>query len=575
MRVLIAEDDPVSRRILQSSLLKWGYEVEVACDGLQAWDVIQSVNAPRLAILDWMMPGMDGLSICQALRDRTEGPYIYTILLTAKSQRDDLLAGLNAGADDYIVKPFDPHELRVRLRAGKRVLDLQAQLLAERESQRLQAIRDPLTSLPNRLLFGEQLADRIFQAERAGKSIAVMFLDLDHFKVINDSLGHNIGDQLLKTVAQRISHTIRESDVVARMGGDEFTFIIGPDANAEDSIITAERVLSALTKPVVLNGNDIAITGSIGISLYPQDGNDAETLVRNADAAMYRAKESGRNACRLFAGELEETAIERISLESDLRKSLEHDQMVLHYQVRMDMQTGLATGVEALIRWRHPQLGLLPPGKFIQLAEDTGTIEPISEWVLNQACAQSKAWQDFGFRMEMAVNISSRVLHHADLVGMVVKALEATGLPPGQLCLEMTEETILKNPDRAVEVLTSLKRTGVNICIDDFGSGYSSLGDLKRLPFDAVKIDPSFVRSITSSGRDSSMAGAIVALAHSLNLKVTGEGVETLDQLEALKSTGCDAVQGYFISRPVPVDEFLHLLAEGRPPLANWVSFAA
>jgi len=590
MRVLIAEDDPVSRRVLQSSLLKWGYEVDVACDGLQAWEAISDDQSPRMLVLDWMMPGMDGIEICQALRDRAEGPYVYTILLTAKSQRDDVLLGLNAGADDYIMKPFDPNELRIRLRAGKRVLDIQAQLLAERESQRMQAVRDPLTGLPNRLLFGEQLADRIAQAARDGREVAVMFLDLDHFKSINDTLGHNVGDELLKSVAQRVTGTLRESDVLARMGGDEFTLVLGPNAVAAEggaqtaASAAAERILTALSRPFSLGGRSVSVTSSIGIGIYPRDGADTDTLVQNADTAMYAAKAQGRNAYRMFwapgGDQIAQDCARQESFRQvpgdQLRQSLADGRMVLHYQVWMDIHSAHALGVEALIRWNHPELGLLPPSRFIDLAEATGVIEPITEWVLEQACAQNKAWQQAGYmQMEVAVNLSCRLLHGTALVPMVEAALNSTGLQPQYLCLETTESAILKDPDHAIEVLHTLRTIGVRVRIDDFGSGYSSLGNLKHLPLDAVKVDPSFVRGIASSKADASMVGAIVAMAHELGLRVTAEGVETLEQLELLKSCGCDEVQGYFISRPVPADEIVHLLAEGRPPMTNWRSLAA
>ena len=576
VRVLIAEDDPISRRVLQSTLLKWGYEVEVACDGHEAMEALRREDAPRLAVLDWMMPGVDGPRICQWLRERQEGPYVYTILLTGRSERDDLVAGLGAGADDYVVKPFDPHELSVRLRAGKRVLDLQAELIAAREAVRVQAVRDPLTGLPNRLLFADRLSNRLAQAARTGGRIAVMFLDLDHFKIINDSLGHNVGDHLLQDVAQRLSAALRDSDTLARMGGDEFTVILGEVCDTDDPAVVATRMLSVISEPFVMDGRELYVTGSIGISVYPQDGTDAETLVRNADAAMYRAKEHGRNAFRMFTEDLNALAMERVSIESTLRRALGRDELVLHYQMRVDLNTGLAPGVEALIRWQHPEMGLLYPASFIPMAEDTGLIEPITEWVLAEACAQNKAWQDSGFlRMDVGVNVSPRLLHRADLVHAVDDALSRSGLDPRYLNLELTETGVMQNPDRAIAVLGDLKRMGVHICIDDFGTGYSSLAHLKRLPIDALKIDASFVRQITSNRDDASIATAIVAMAHSMGLKVTAEGVETLDQLEYLKELGCDEIQGYFVSRPVPAEELVHLLAEGRPPLANWVSLAA
>jgi diguanylate cyclase (GGDEF)-like protein len=576
MRVLVADDDPVSRRVLQSTLLKWGYEVDIACEGQEAWDMLQRDEAPKLAVLDWMMPGLDGAQICQMLRARNDGPYIYTILLTAKSQRGDLLEGLASGADDYIVKPFDPHELHVRLRAGKRVLDLQAELIAAREAIRVQAVRDPLTGLPNRLLFADRLGNRLAQAGRDGGTVAVMFLDLDNFKVINDSLGHNVGDLLLKEVAKRLSENLREGDTLARMGGDEFTVILGNLAESRDPAAVARRLLAALAQPFAIERSDLFVTGSVGISVFPANGTDPETLVKNADAAMYRAKDQGKNSYHWFTEDLNAQALERVNIETDLRRALTRDQLDLHYQMRVDLKSGIAPGVEALIRWRHPQMGLLPPGRFISIAEDTDLIGPITDWVLHTACRQNKAWQEAGFlRMDVAVNISPRILHRGHLLESVREALDATGLEARYLTLELTETAVMRDPELAVATLTQLRDMGVHLCIDDFGTGYSSLSLLKRLPIDGLKIDASFIRHLTTSRDDESIATAIVAMAHTMDLKVTAEGVETLEQLDLLRELGCDEIQGYFLSRPVPADELVHLLAEGRPPLANWTSLAA
>ena len=463
----------------------------------------------------------------------------------------------------------------MRLRAGKRVLDLQAELIAARESVRIQAIRDPFTGLPNRLLFSDRLSNKLAQAQRTESQLAVMFLDLDHFKVINDSLGHNIGDQLLKSVAERLSANLRVSDTLARMGGDEFTFILGEVAD-DYPIQAANRVLSALSQPFNIDGRDLFVTGSIGISNYPHDGADVETLVRNADAAMYRAKEQGRNAFHMFTQDLNAMAVERVNIETGLRRAVEREELVLHYQVRVSLKTGVTPGVEALLRWHHPDNGLLSPAHFLPLAEDTGLIEPITEWVLKAACLQNKAWQNAGYnKMDVAVNISPRLLHRTDLVRAVENALTVSGLEAKYLNLELTETAIMQNPDQAVVILSELKNMGVSISIDDFGVGYSSLSNLRRLPIDSLKIDASFVRQITTNKDDASIAAAIVAMAHSMNLNVIAEGVETLDQLDFLKTLKCDEIQGYFISRPVPGQEVLHLLAEGGPPLTRWMSIAA
>jgi EAL domain-containing protein (putative c-di-GMP-specific phosphodiesterase class I) len=340
--------------------------------------------------------------------------------------------------------------------------------------------------------------------------------------------------------------------------------------------VVATRLLAGLSEPFVIDGRDLFVTGSIGISVFPHNGADVESLVRNADAAMYRAKEQGRNSYHWFTEDLNAQAMERVNIEGDLRRALEHDELALHYQMRVDLDTGLAPGVEALIRWHHPDKGMLPPVTFIPIAEDTDLISPITDWVLHTACTQNKAWQDSGFlRMDVGVNISPRILHRVDLLDAVQSALSAAGLEPRYLTLELTETAVMRDPEHAIGVLGRLRDMGVHLCIDDFGTGYSSLSLLKRLPIDGLKIDASFIRHLTTSRDDESIATAIVAMAHTMNLKVTAEGVETIEQLELLKELGCDEIQGYFISRPVPPEELVHLLAEGRPPLANWTSLAA
>lgn len=565
MRILIAEDDPVSRRLLQALLVKWGYEVVVTRDGEEAWSVLQQENAPRLVIVDWMMPGMDGVQICRRVRDRHDSLYTYILLLTAKSQKEDIIRGIRAGADDYITKPFDANELNARLRAGKRILDLQSELISTRETLRVQATHDPLTNLPNRLLFSDRLTQRLADARRQKQALAVMYLDLDRFKIINDTLGHNLGDLLLKEVAQRLLHCLRDSDTLARMGGDEFTIILTNIESTDNATIVAEKVLDSLSGPFFLAGRELFISASIGISLYPSDGTDVETLVKNADTAMYRAKEQGRNMYQLYTESLNTAALEWMTLENSLRKALERQEFLVYYQPRVDMHTERILGTEALVRWQHPEYGIVPPAQFIPLAEETGLIMPISEWVLHAACLQNKAWQDAGFEpMTIAVNISARQFQQENLVKTITDTLAKTDLRPEHLDLELTESTLMQDPDAAIAVLRELKSMGIRVSIDDFGTGYSSLSYLKRFPVDAVKIDRSFVRDITTNPDDAAIAGAVVAMAHSLKLNVIAEGVETLEQLEFLRNIKCNEMQGYFVSPPVPVDDLNHILREAR-----------
>lgn len=565
MRVLIAEDDPVSRRLLAAVLEKWGYEVMVTSDGLAALEVLKSAEAPRLAILDWMMPGMDGIQVCREVRKRHDAPYTYLLLLTARTGKDDIIEGMDAGADDYVTKPFDKSELQVRVKAGRRVLDLQSELMSAREALRNEATRDPLTGLPNRLLFADRLAQNIAEAHRANERLAVMFFDLDRFKIVNDTLGHSAGDMLLQQVAGRLMEVLRDVDTLARMGGDEFTMIVNGVQGVDAAEAVAQRALRTCSTPFVIEGQELFVTASVGISMFPSDGADVETLVRNADAAMYQAKENGRNSCHVYDNTLNESAVTRITFETDLRHALERDELVLYYQPRLSISTGEILGAEALLRWRHQTLGLVPPLEFVPLAEETGLIIAIGDWVLDEACKQNKYWQDAGYRaIDVAVNVSARQFKQHDLKQSVAKALESSGLDPTWLVMELTESTIMNDAHAAAILLQELRAMGVHLSIDDFGTGYSSLNHLKRFPIDSLKIDRSFIKDITTNPDDAAIAEAVIAMAHSMRMWVTAEGVESLEQLELLRDLDCDEMQGYFVSRPVPAEEFEQLLRNHR-----------
>ncbi len=565
MRILIAEDDPVSRRLLEALLTKWDYEVIVTTDGKQAWEVLQQEDAPKLAILDWMMPELDGPEVCKRVRARENGAYTYLLLLTAKNQKDDIIRGIGAGADDYVTKPFDANELNARLRAGRRIVDLQAELMSARESLLVQATHDPLTGLPNRLLFSDRLTQRLMRSRGTPQPLAVMYLDLDRFKTINDTLGHNVGDQLLRDVAQRLKQCLRETDTLARMGGDEFTIILADVEMHEEAEAVARKILDVLAEPIIINGNELFVTASIGISVYPMDGSDVETLVRNADTAMYQAKELGRNCYHSYTETLTADAIHAMTLESGLHRALERREFVVHYQPKVDIRTGRIVGSEALVRWQHPEYGLVPPNKFIALAEETGLIGPISDYVLETACTQTKHWMDASCQqLSVSVNISARQFQQHRLTKSVRQALRKSCLPAHCLDLELTESTLMNESDAVIPVLNEFRELGVRISVDDFGTGYSSLSFLKRFPVNAVKIDRSFVTDITTNPDDAAIAGAVVAMAHSLKLKVCAEGVETIEQLEFLRSLQCDEMQGYFISPPISAQEFDELLWQNR-----------
>jgi diguanylate cyclase (GGDEF)-like protein/PAS domain S-box-containing protein len=423
------------------------------------------------------------------------------------------------------------------------------------------AYYDTLTGLPNRQLLRDRLRQTMFEADRSSRVAAVMLLDLDRFKFINDTLGHEAGDTLLKGVAERLTACVRHGDTVARLGGDEFTVVLANVAQVDDVAFVTKKILESFAQPFTIAGRELFVSPSIGITLYPHDDRDIDNLLKNADAAMYHAKESGRNTFQFFTAELNERAVQRLELETALRHALERDEFLLHYQPVMDLKTGQPKGVEALLRWRHPQRGLVPPLDFIPLAEETGLIVPIGEWVLRTACAQAKAWHAAGFcGLHMAVNISGRQFQQQNLTALVTTVLAETGLDPQCFNLELTESVLMRNVDAAIAVMGELDAVGVGFSIDDFGTGYSSLSYLKRFPIDVLKIDRSFVCDITTDPDDAAIVTAIMALAHTLDIAVVAEGVETQEQLAFLRARGCDVMQGYYFSKPVDAEALTALL---------------
>jgi len=427
------------------------------------------------------------------------------------------------------------------------------------------AFHDDLTALPNRLMFNQRLDQALSRHRRAGKQLAILFMDLDRFKVINDSLGHEVGDVLLRQVADRLRSQSREGDTVARMGGDEFVVLIENHENPMNISSRAQRLVDELSAPYMLGTKDCHVTVSIGISVFPADGSDSQALLKAADVAMYRAKDTGRNNYLYYSPTMNVHTVERLELESDLRHALERGEFLLHYQPKVEVATGLITGIEALLRWKHPLRGLVSPMDFIPLAEETGLIVSIGEWVLATACARTKAWQDQGFpQLEVAVNLSARQFADPMLLPNLARIIRASGLDPSSLELEITESLVMSHGASAVAVLEKLKSSGVQIAIDDFGTGYSSLAYLKRFPIDTIKVDRSFIRDIPADSGDKKITRAIIAMAHSLRLKVVAEGVETADQLKFLQSQRCDAVQGYFLHRPLPEAEVAGVLELDR-----------
>jgi diguanylate cyclase (GGDEF)-like protein len=446
--------------------------------------------------------------------------------------------------------------LSIAGRSDRILREQEAERIASEERVRYQAYHDPLTGLPNRASFAQHLEQAIHRSKRFGWSLGLMFLDVDRFKRVNDSLGHEAGDELLRIAARRLQGSIRESDMLFRMGGDEFTVLLENVKGPEEAAAVAARMSQALAEPIELRHHEIAATVSIGIALYPKDDESGERLVKSADTAMYRAKDLGRNRYTFFTQEMNDRVESQLALEAGLQRAVRNDEFVLHYQPRVAAATRRVVGVEALLRWKHPERGLVPPGEFIPLLEESGLIVPVGARVIESACRQNKAWQDAGLPpMRVSVNISSRQFRTGSLEETVREALRASGLAPEWLEIELTESLLVENSEHAVAVMERLKAIGVAISIDDFGTGYSSLGYLKRFPIDSLKIDRSFVKDMRTSATDAAIVDAISALAHSLGLGLVAEGVEETGQAEFLRARYCTELQGYLFGRPVPPEE--------------------
>ncbi len=439
------------------------------------------------------------------------------------------------------------------------VVDISAQKTAELKIREL-ADFDVLTGLPNRRLLRDRVMQLLATAERDESAVTLMFLDLDHFKRVNDSLGHSVGDELLCAVAERLSTMVRRIDTLARLGGDEFILAL-PGIQAGGAAEVARRLLAACSVPFAVGGHDLMLTPSIGISIHPQDGKDIETLLKNADAAMYKAKDQGRNTFQFYAAEMNRATLDRLLMESNLRRALKQQEFVLHYQPLVSLQSGLIIGVEALIRWQHADLGLIMPDQFIRVAEDTGLINPIGDWVLSEACRQAQSWIEAGLpAMVMAINVSPVQFRQLGFVDAVAGALGASGLEAGLLELELTEGTVMHDADVNLGTLSALHRMGIELSVDDFGTGYSSLSYLKRFPVSKLKIDRSFVRDLEVDSDDRAIASTIVSMGRNLRLTVLAEGVETAEQLALLRTMDCDMAQGYYFSRPLAAADITELL---------------
>jgi diguanylate cyclase (GGDEF)-like protein len=693
IRILVAEDEPTSRLLMQAALQKSGFEVALAVDGVDALRRFHTQPCD-MVMLDVDMPGLNGYQVCAELR-KDVGDALPIVMVTGMDDIESIERAYDSGATDFMAKPINwsliGHRVRYLYRAYQALLDLRAAsarneailnaipdlmfemdmdgryldchsprddllaappevllgntvadiLPAEAAAVCMSALReanekgfstgkqfeltldtgrrwfelsvarkmdspgeqprcivlsrdisqrkeaesrivklayfDSLTGLPNRQFFLERLERDIRRAGHHGEKLAILFLDLDGFKSINDTLGHGAGDLVLQWMAERLRGGLRPSDLVARpeagepelelarLGGDEFTVLLPVLAHSEDAMVVAHRIRTLIVRPFNLEGRDVVLTASIGIAVFPDDGTDAGTLLKHADTAMYHAKDEGRNNCQFYSKSLTQQAMQRLNMTTSLRLALERDEFHLVYQPQFDVATGQIHSVEALIRWRHPEQGLVSPARFIPMAEENGLIVPIGEWVLRSACRDAAQWQREGGRLRVAVNLSPMQFRNPGLLASIRTILDETGLAPDLLELEVTEGALMEDSEATLATLQAMRESGMRLALDDFGTGYSSMSYLKRLPLHNLKVDQSFVRGLPDDGDNHAIVKAIVSLAKNLGFTVTAEGVETLDQASILKGLACETLQGYYFSQPIPGDDILDILDRRWP----------
>lgn len=573
--VLYVEDDAGLARLLQKKMRRIGYRIEIAESGERAIEAFDE-NKHDAIIIDYNLGEMNGIEVMNVLSSRVTLPPV--IMLTGVGNEKIAVDAMKVGASDYIVKDVDQRyfdlipsiissalykrDLLRQNEKQQKQLEYYADELEKRNDElKKLAYYDPLTGLVNRSVFYHNLDHMVEHARRNNERLAVMYVDMDKFKPVNDTYGHAAGDELLVQFAARLKDMLRTSDIIARLGGDEFAIIMQGFSDDKDCATVAQKINIETARPFMLDGDvEVSVSASIGIATFSQHAKDTGELVRNADAALYKSKEEGRNCFHYYSEEMDRDARRRLMLDNDLRAAVESEGnggFELYYQPLYDTKTRRVTGAEALIRWNHPKLGLVSPADFIPAAEKSNLIFPLGGWVIEEACRQCNIWRQSGIDIQVSVNISPKQFHDSKFIEKIKEALTSQGLPAQNLCIEITESTLIDNVDQCRAIIEQLRDMGVSISIDDFGTGYSSLAQLKNFFVNTLKVDKVFVDEITIKSVDRSIAEFIIRLGHTMDMKVVAEGVETQEQFNELQSLNCDMMQGYFFSRPVPAQEFL------------------
>jgi len=546
--VVLADDDPSIRLMVRHVLESEEFDIVEANDGLEAIKAVEK-HHPALILLDAVMPGIDGFTTCQHLKEKGYKD-IPVMMITGLDDDASVERAYDVGAIDFITKPIKWAVLKHRVKS------VVAKVVAERKVNML-AYRDSLTDLPNRLLFADRLDQAVMRAQRSRTSMALMLIDIDDFKLVNDSFGHDAGDKLIQAVGKLIARSLRRADTIARLGGDEFAVIIEGIETADDVISIADNLTTILEHNVRLDEQETYTSASIGIAVYPDDGDDATQLLKNADTAMYRAKENGKHCFQFYKPEMSVTAMARLELENSLRAAFEADEFQVYYQPIIDLHKNEVYCVEALLRWHHPDKGMIQPEDFVSVIEDSSLIVALGEWLITSVCKQIKAWNQAGLAQQLvSINLAPKQFKEQDLIGLFTRAMTEYNVDGESLAVEITERTLIDNIGEVESTLIKLREMGFGISLDDFGTGYASLAYLKEFPVDIVKIDQVFIEGMPDNEEDTAIVNAIAGLTRGLKLKLLAEGVENERQLAVLKGLGCQYAQGFYWSKALPGDEF-------------------